>query len=944
MRLLLALVYHHTLAQGIVDILYRRLIALAGHYLGGLGQQTEGAHLERHEVFVVVLRIVVVAVGVADEFEVGLADYHRAQSGMALQNVLGVELPRILQGFVVVAETAYLHVAEPVGVVDSYLKVAHQVVGEVIARQLKQQLVGVDGVGLVDDDKLEVDVALVGKRGYRVSTLAVEQSRAAAPHVADVKLAATQLATRVDAIDYHARQRAYLALRILLYHAFEVGQTAVGLAHVELGQRSHKEEFVAVVAHGEALLRHLEIAHHVVHPVGFEGGVGGGVERVFEMGALAGVGFKVGVGEDGGPLALGIVLAHQIEIVARRLAAVAAHIEQEEVVIDLVHVGVALILVGQTRQVFLAQPEVVELVLEYHAGMEEAVHNQGVALFHLLGSEGYLGEVVLALVRVVLQTVGGRCQRVLQRFLAGYGVALLVGEFVLLSHASHHGLVDALPVVHILSLAPQLLEGGLALAHGDGVVEVPLAVACRGGVVGPRRGVVAVVAHIVAVHVFVLLLHGVGFLLGAPLFAFLLLECVDDAVYGGVAVFLAHAGERLERVLQLHGVGVGHQLVEYLGAVGELAVVGAVLVQQAYRLAIAAAGVAKLLLLPVEVAQTQQQHALLYTVAHRLLGTLLIGTDGMSGVAVSQIDVADGIVYLVEIFLVVVRCSHTAQTAYHAARLPLGHYLGLGDAGVELELVGRVEAHHAAEGVVGRVGFAHGGIELAQQIPLAGSLLAAHLVAYHAAQIGDGALIFGRVYVVVGIGVVPLLDGAPVHGVARHVAYHVFGVVEPALLHIALGKPGAGLAIDGGLGGVEAAHVGEGRGGFVKLAHVKLRAPHEHPGFPEEGVILATAEPLDVALGLAALLVPHGAPLDAVLVYGFLGLGHRTLKVALAQLLAVLVADGVEGYQFGIVVAVALFLFERAVYVCHRTVVVGVVARVEGMPEPRRRGVLLRRA
>ena len=60
----------------------------------------------------------------------------------------------------------------------------------------------------------------------------------------------------------------------------------------------------------------------------------------------------------------------------------------------------------------------------------------------------------------------------------------------------------------------------------------------------------------------------------------------------------------------------------------------------------------------------------------------------------------------------------------------------------------------------------------------------------------------------------------------------IFSIVGPALLDIAFGKPGARLAVDGRLGGVKAAHIGEGGSSPLEISLLELRAAHQHPCFP----------------------------------------------------------------------------------------------------------------
>ena len=287
--------------------------------------------------------------------------------------------------------------------------------------------------------------------------------------------------------------------------------------------------------------------------------------------------------------------------------------------------------------------------------------------------------------RVVLCAVGDERQRVGYGFRLRYGVLLLLGEFRLVGLERHHRLVHALPVVHILALAPLLLERRLTLAHRHLVVEVPLRVALVLQVLLVlHRRVVAeliVLRHVVAaVH----LVLRVLLRLQSALLLLLLLQSLDSAVDGSVAVALAHLGERLQRVLQVYGVGVRHEVVQNLRAVRQLLVVLALLVEHTDGLTIAALRVVVALLVPVDVAELQQQHALLYARACGFSRSALVGVDGLYGVTLCEVYVADGVVHLVEIFLVLVRACHALQSANHLLRLTYGHHLCHADACVEL--------------------------------------------------------------------------------------------------------------------------------------------------------------------------------------------------------------------------------------------------------------------
>ena len=61
-------------------------------------------------------------------------------------------------------------------------------------------------------------------------------------------------------------------------------------------------------------------------------------------------------------------------------------------------------------------------------------------------------------------------------------------------------------------------------------------------------------------------------------FLFLLFQGIYHLVNGDIPFCFAHAGKRLQGVLQMDGVGIRHQFIENLRTVGELFVVFTVLV------------------------------------------------------------------------------------------------------------------------------------------------------------------------------------------------------------------------------------------------------------------------------------------------------------------------------------------------------------------------------
>ena len=76
-----------------------------------------------------------------------------------------MQLTGILACLVVAEETADNHSAESVLVLVGHnLKVAHQVVGEVVLRHLVEQLVLIDRIGLVSQQEYVIDVQLYAER------------------------------------------------------------------------------------------------------------------------------------------------------------------------------------------------------------------------------------------------------------------------------------------------------------------------------------------------------------------------------------------------------------------------------------------------------------------------------------------------------------------------------------------------------------------------------------------------------------------------------------------------------------------------------------------------------------------------------------------------------------------------------------------------------------
>ena len=120
-----------------------------------------------------------------------------------------------------------------VGVDNLDVEVAHHVAGEVVACEFKEQLVLVDGVGVVGNDEEELLVAFGRELPDGNGVAVAEHYGASAPDVAQIELSAMQPSSLLHAVDNHACHFGQLALWELLDERLHVLETSVAIAVVE---------------------------------------------------------------------------------------------------------------------------------------------------------------------------------------------------------------------------------------------------------------------------------------------------------------------------------------------------------------------------------------------------------------------------------------------------------------------------------------------------------------------------------------------------------------------------------------------------------------------------------------------------------------------------------------------------------------------------------------
>ena len=281
-----------------------------------------------------------------------------------------------------------------------------------------------------------------------------------------------------------------------------------------------------------------------------------------------------------------------------------------------------------------------------------------------------------------------------------------------------HLFVAATPVVLKFAVAPTLLELRLTSVLGLRVVEVPRLV---------------VVHRELLRRIIVLLQVALGGLVGEVVLAvgilallfFLFLQLVDDFLDDSLDLGVAHLRELEQRVLQGHVASIYSQLIKHVAALLDGLIVGVVFAELWHGLGIARLSQVILVLSKVDATQLELADGLVDAVAGALLSSKDIVLNRMGGVVSRQVQIADGIVNLVEIFLVAVVASHVFERAHLTGNVIALVDRALLDAGVELGAVaGIVAAAGALEGLICQVFLVKFLIELAQQEVLANLLRA----------------------------------------------------------------------------------------------------------------------------------------------------------------------------------------------------------------------------
>ena len=601
------------------------------------------------------------------------------------------------------------------------------------------------GAGGIGDKEDEGDVAFRRERAFRSGSGIVRfrLQSTSVPEAGDVVGAAVDGASRCQAFGNHSCHFRHVAFRIFLQEGGKHGTDAVRGNCAKLREGMYENEFRAVETLGEILRgAFVEFLHTLAVALAVSV-VGEGIERVFYLASVAGMVFIVWVTDDRSHGIVGIGRPQPLPVFFRNVfqplgfGGMSCHpfafaptaVEQEHVVACLVETVEIRELSFQASEGFGSKSEVFKLVLLHDGSVEERFAQDGVRFCLLLCSKWDLCQIVFALVRVVDRVVLFRffrfqaclflslfllfepsfdvffahsCsgERILYGLLEGLdavGGGIVVGIMVVVGK---HRAVAAAPVVLVLAVAPCLLESLFTLVHQLYIVEVPF---FRGVLL---RGFLHIPPSSVLPFAF---LHGLspsGLRCGvAPCFPFLLLlflQFGNHAVDGGKAFAFAGGSKPLQGVLEVDGRGGGNQGIEHLGTSGDFFVVFEFLVNESDGFGEARLCLVEPAVVPIDVTEAQQQYSGLQCALRGFGASSLVGTYSGQRVALSHMDVADGIVHLVEIVLVVVAFRHPLQAFHHGLGVGgSGDGLGLQDAGMECHFVGWAVRNAFSQSLVG---------------------------------------------------------------------------------------------------------------------------------------------------------------------------------------------------------------------------------------------------
>ncbi len=252
------------------------------------------------------------------QFQVCLTDDDDSSISQLLPDIgLVVCSPGILSSFLVVAESTELHAVESLMRFDGNVKTTCQVSGEVEFRHLKEKLVFVDGVRIVDKHEEERRILFLREILYLRGVLTATCHGTVIPYVDQVKLTPLRFPSRIHAIDNHACHLTQPTIRILCHDSLHARYTRVDIPTIELTECSDKQELITIGTLREPLVGYRRIAVYFRITAIPESIVCRRIEGVFYFHTLACVLFEIRIRQERRPFTLRELLLQQTQVVLR---------------------------------------------------------------------------------------------------------------------------------------------------------------------------------------------------------------------------------------------------------------------------------------------------------------------------------------------------------------------------------------------------------------------------------------------------------------------------------------------------------------------------------------------------------------------------------------------------------------------------------------------------
>ena len=617
--------------------------------------------------------------------------------------------------------------------------------------------------------------------------------------------------------------------------------------------------------------------------------------------------------------------------------------KQIEVVVHIHAVDIVGVSVQQIVEFHLSGIHILEFVFQNQAHIVQTLLNHIVRRLDLFFGDRDLLEIIFLEMRVI-----GALNRVallLRECGIGRGCTRSNGIGRLRSVVGiverERVFVASSPVVFQFTIAPLLLEGCFTGIFSGRVVEIPRVIVIEREGFG-RILIVGGIATLCILLRQIFLTRSIFRLL-----LFFFLQFVNNFLNHLFSLVERHFRKAQQRILKRHISGIHSEFVEHIAPLFQFAIVGIGFINQRNGLRIARLSQVVFMLIEIDSAQCQLANRLIDAISRALFTGKDIILDSARRVVDTHIEVADGIVHLVEVFLIAVVARHVLQRAHFRFNVSALKHCALLDACIEFGAIGRAAVTAGAlKCLVSQLLFARRLIELSQQ-EIEPHLLCAAGALNCLRQIGDGLCMLIRFDIEIGECQIGKRAYASIGDlVDMHVREHIVGFGGP--LHRAITERFPNLAFQHQLGFPRemACNVVESGGRSQEIALHIFRFCQHIPRIVDKGVVFLPLEVFFIFLVVGFARFFGGFLFDRVQCNSLLHLFDGAVETArwLRRFGEIACFGRVDEKVLCVVVLIVVFQHFNLLFVVGHPIVVHIVARGEGLPKARHRRVLLRAA